>query len=258
MLDELKLEAEASPTVDQDRLLFSASLGDSPEGGHRGDRRVIGQALFRPRFWTLGPWNTEPSGNRPPHPPAIAKLLRSSFKDICQGVLDLRLAMRRLSGREDHGKYQRFRGNKLTNSGFWVLLRQRTWTSHISQCCHQVINIFKDGLDAACSMPRAGILRRGPPPLAVLSVQGQFGLFRVCCFKFLRLRIRLQLQRFGLRSHQLSRHPPARIPGPPNGQAGGGGGGASSSDRGSCCFQESRARYRPLQEFKMPLLGGAF
>lgn len=166
--------------------------------------------------------------------------------------------MRRLSGREDHGKYQRFRGNKLTNSGFWVLLRQLTWTSHISQCCHQVINIFKDGLDAACSMPRAGILRRGPPPLAVLSVQGQFGLFRVCCFKFLRLRIRLQLQRFGLRSHQLSRHPPARIPGPPNGQAGGGGGGASSSDRGSCCFQESRARYRPLQEFKMPLLGGAF
>lgn len=69
MLDELKLEAEASPTVDQDRLLFSASLGDSPEGGHRGDGRVIGQALFRPRFWTLGPWNTEPSGNRPPHHP---------------------------------------------------------------------------------------------------------------------------------------------------------------------------------------------
>lgn len=69
MLDELKLEAEASPTVDQDRLLFSASLGDSPEGGHRADRRVIGQALFRPRFWTLGPWSTEPSGKRPPHPP---------------------------------------------------------------------------------------------------------------------------------------------------------------------------------------------
>lgn len=58
MLDELNLEAEANPTVDEDRLIFSAS-------GHRGDRRVIG---FRPRFWTLGPWNTEPSGNRPPQP----------------------------------------------------------------------------------------------------------------------------------------------------------------------------------------------
>lgn len=89
--------------------------------------------------------------------------------------------------------------------------------SHLSMTMTRVVST-----PPSCSMPRAGILRRGPPPLAVLSVQGQFGLFRVCCFKFLRLRIQLQLQPFGLRSHQLSRHPPERIPGPPYGQVGGG------------------------------------
>lgn len=43
MLDELKLEAEASPTVDQDRLLFSASLGGSAKVDR--DTRVIDQVV---------------------------------------------------------------------------------------------------------------------------------------------------------------------------------------------------------------------
>jgi len=50
MLDELKLEAEASPTVNEDRLLFSASLGDSPEGGHTGDRPSFVQVVD---LWAL-------------------------------------------------------------------------------------------------------------------------------------------------------------------------------------------------------------
>jgi len=60
-LGELKLLCKVSPTVDdlmdQDRLLFSASLGESPEA-EQGHQPTLVQARVAPDTG-LGPWNTE-------------------------------------------------------------------------------------------------------------------------------------------------------------------------------------------------------
>lgn len=130
MLDELNLEAEANPTVDEDRLIFSA-----PDTG--GNRRVIG---FRPRFWTLGPWNTEPSGNRPPRPtpgpsPSFEVQASEIFAKefwICGSRCADSLETRTMGSIND----QKERANEFILLGLCqklCLAQKLTWTSHISQ-----------------------------------------------------------------------------------------------------------------------------